>query len=203
MYWPDRFTQEEAAPLWDFVRAHPFGLLLTPGGGDGDQVAYTPLPWIVTEQGLVGHMARANPQWESLRSPTPATLVFCGPNGYISPAWYDDPKTVPTWNYALVEVQGRVCVDSEEGTDWGVRTLIERMEVRTGSGWDIAQSESVWGELRGGIVGLTFEVGQVRGKMKLSQNKQPHERERIAGELEQLGSGELGRLMREVKGEEE
>jgi transcriptional regulator len=33
-------------------------------------------------------------------------LVFQGPNGYISPAWYGESPSPPTWNFTAVHVRG-------------------------------------------------------------------------------------------------
>jgi transcriptional regulator len=51
---------------------------------------------------LVGHPARANPQWRELAG----QAVFTGPHAYISPTWYGAETVVPTWNYAAVHAYG-------------------------------------------------------------------------------------------------
>ena len=56
---------------------------------------------------LIGHMARANPQWEQAGGQT-ALAVFSGPHAYISPTGYEAVQVVPTWNYAAVHVYGQV-----------------------------------------------------------------------------------------------
>jgi transcriptional regulator len=68
---------------------------------------------------LVGHFARANPHTlEILQGMKDGqgveTLVIFSKNtGYISPAWYPSKKKnggkeVPTWNYDLVHVRGKL-----------------------------------------------------------------------------------------------
>jgi predicted FMN-binding regulatory protein PaiB len=37
---------------------------------------------------LVGHMARANPHWQSFDVRAPALAIFQGPHAYVSPRWF-------------------------------------------------------------------------------------------------------------------
>ena len=32
--------------------------------------------------------------------------VFSGPHAYVSPSWYEEAGTVPTWNYVAVHAYG-------------------------------------------------------------------------------------------------
>ena len=52
-------------------------------------------------------MARANPQWQVFANHPEVLAIFHGPHTYITPTWYASPD-VPTWNYAVVHVKGRV-----------------------------------------------------------------------------------------------
>ena len=47
---------------------------------------------------FVGHLDRFNPQWESFQKESSVTLIFHGPETYISPAVYHSTQ-LPTWNY--------------------------------------------------------------------------------------------------------
>jgi transcriptional regulator len=55
---------------------------------------------------LIGHLARANPQWRSFDGRTEAMVAFDRPQAYISPNWYVTGPSVPTWNYATVHTYG-------------------------------------------------------------------------------------------------
>jgi transcriptional regulator len=37
-------------------------------------------------------------------------VMFHGPHAYVSPSWYADPQSVPTWNYAVVHAHGRAAL---------------------------------------------------------------------------------------------
>ena len=47
---------------------------------------------------LIGHMARANPQYDHLRCDPQVLAVFTGPSGYVSSSWYSQRDSAPTWN---------------------------------------------------------------------------------------------------------
>src|SRR5215468_11069944 len=74
----------------DFIEAHAFGLLLSTH--DGEPFA-THLPFLLERDAgqhgtLVGHLARANPQWRDLEGQQ-VLVVFSGPHAYFSPTWYE------------------------------------------------------------------------------------------------------------------
>ena len=52
-----------------------------------------------------GHVARANPHWKQLANGSPVLVMFHGPHTYVSPSWYADTQSVPTWNYAVVRAR--------------------------------------------------------------------------------------------------
>src|SRR4051812_36029868 len=100
MYVPTAFAETDPAKLHDFIEAHSFGLLVSAPGG---VPVATHLPLLLERSTgphgcLVGHVARANPQWEGLDG-KPVLAVFSGPHAYVSPAWYESENVVPTWNY--------------------------------------------------------------------------------------------------------
>src|SRR3954454_11462855 len=106
MYIPVAFDESDPVRPHAFIRRHSFAVL--PSRHEGGLVAsHLPLLFDV-EDGpkgrLLGHMARANPQWKQVVGDV--LVVFSGPHAYISPAWYEEEGTVPTWNYAAVHAYG-------------------------------------------------------------------------------------------------
>ena len=87
-----------------FISDFGFGTLIT------QDLEATRLPLIFdtseNENGcIIGHMARANPQWKDL-SGKRVSVLFNGPHSYISPTWYSSKPPVPTWSYASVHCFG-------------------------------------------------------------------------------------------------
>ena len=165
---------------------------------DGPRVAHTPL--LSTGDGAVQfHLSRGNALTRHLDGAT-ALVVVNGPDAYVSPRWYDNRDTVPTWDYITVELEGRVRRMADEGLEAFLHAAIAKHEGRLeGAPWRAEESsEKVWSGLFRGITGFEMEVQAWRPTFKLSQNKPPAERARIAAGLEQAGHAALAHLIRNL-----
>jgi transcriptional regulator len=138
---------------------------------------------------LLGHLALANPQWQSARLDVPALAIVHGPQAYISPSWYQSTKehgrTVPTWNYTAVHFTGTVTFHQD--ADWlrgMVTRLTERYEQDRAGRWWVADAPAKYidGQLRA-IVGVEMAISQVEAKDKLSQNRGPADRAGVIAAL--------------------
>ena len=170
---------------------------------DGPRVAHTPLlakgggpeqPWAVQF-----HLARGNALARHLDGET-ALIVVNGPDAYVSPRWYGNRDTVPTWDYVSLELEGRVRRMADEGLEAFLNAAILKHEGRLGGDAWLAEesSEKVWSGLFRGIVGFEMEVLAWRPTIKLSQNKTPEDRARIADGLEAAGHAALAHLVRNI-----
>lgn len=189
------FRTEDRALMEALIDEIGFGMvfLTTP---DGPRVGHTPL--LSTGDGAVQfHLARANALTRHLDGAT-ALVTVNGPDGYISPRWYADRDTVPTWDYVALELEGRVRRMADEGLEAFLHTLIAKQEARLGGEpWRAEEtSAKLWDGLFRGIAGFELEVLAWRPTIKLSQKKSPEERETIAFGLEAAGSPALAQLMR-------
>lgn len=189
------FRTDDRALLETLIDEIGFGMvfLTTP---DGPRVAHTPL--LSTGDGAVQfHLARGNALTRHLDGAT-ALVTINGPDGYVSPRWYANRDTVPTWDYVTLELEGRVRRMAEEGLEAFLYALIEKHEARTdGEPWRADEaSTDMWAKLLRGIAGFELEVLAWRPTIKLSQKKSPEERATIAAGLEASGSSALAQLMR-------
>jgi transcriptional regulator len=112
MYTPSAFVESDERKLHTFIEQNSFATLVTGGENVAESTAAVAshLPLLLNreagEQGqLVGHMAKANPQWKHADGQT-SLAIFHGPHAYISPGWLKTKNTVPTWNYVAVHVRG-------------------------------------------------------------------------------------------------
>ncbi|MEL7736876.1 FMN-binding negative transcriptional regulator [Citromicrobium bathyomarinum] len=174
-----------------------FGMvfLTTP---DGPRVAHTPL--LSTGDGAVQfHLARGNALTRHLDGTT-ALITLNGPDAYVSPRWYDNRDTVPTWDYVALELEGRVRRMADEGLEAFLHAAIAKHEARIeGEAWRAEESsEATWGQQFRGIAGFEMEVQAWRPTLKLSQKKSPEERARIADGQEAAGRPALAALMRSL-----
>jgi transcriptional regulator len=163
---------------------------------DGPRMAHTPL--LSTGDGAVQfHLARGNALTRHLAG-SEALIVINGPDAYVSPRWYGNRDTVPTWDYIALELEGRVRRMADEGLEAFLHAAIAKHEARlAGDPWRAEESsEKVWSGLFRGIVGFELEVLAWRPTIKLSQNKPPEDRTRIADGLEAAGQPALAHLIR-------
>lgn len=185
MYIP-RINQETDLPtLQDFMQAHNFAILVNQ---HNHQLDATHLPLMLDrERGeygtLVGHLARANKQWKSFGNEE-VLLIFNGPHAYISPTWYDNHPSVPTWNYATVHAYGvpRI-IDDTDTVDNILRDLVENHESNRNPEWVMDLPDAFMDTMRKAIVAFEIEITRLEGKFKLSQNKTNSERETVIAEL--------------------
>ncbi|MDC8754333.1 FMN-binding negative transcriptional regulator [Erythrobacter sp. sf7] len=163
---------------------------------DGPRVAHTPL--ISTGDGAVQfHLARSNALTPYLDGAT-ALIVVNGPDGYVSPRWYENRDTVPTWDYVALELEGRVQRMDDAALEAFLHKAIAKHESKLGGEpWRAEESsEKVWSGLFKGITGFAMEVTERRPTFKLSQKKSAAERARIAGGLDEAGKAALAHLVR-------
>jgi len=137
-----------------------------------------------TTQGkLLGHMARANPQWQDFEKNDEVLVIFQGPHAYVSPSWYTSPG-VPTWNYAIVHVQGKARITQ---TDGELENLLQRLtaehETDSPSSWKPELDEQRREKLFGMIVGFEIEITDIKAKFKLSQNRPPEDQQNVTEKL--------------------
>ena len=191
------FRSDDRALLESLIDQVGFGMVFaqTP---DGPRVAHTPL--LTTGDGAIQfHLARGNALTRHLDGAT-ALIVVNGPDAYVSPRWYDNRDTVPTWNYVALELEGRVRRMADEGLEAFLHAAIAKHEGRLdGAPWRAEESsDKVWAGLFRGITGFELEVLAWRPTLKLSQNKSADERARIAEGLAAAGHGALAHLVREL-----
>lgn len=202
MYLPSSFDEPDQAKLHGFMEQHSFALLVsqvvTPAPGGESLPFASQLPLLLERDAgahgtLVGHMARANPQWPELENQI-VMAVFCGPHAYISPTWYETQNAVPTWNYTAVHAYGttRVIHDRSALLEIVARSvaLYERtMPVP----WKLDPTAKYVDQLLPQIVGFRIEITRLEGKFKLNQNRSVEQREKVTRALQtQGGENALG-----------
>lgn len=177
MYVPAPFAVDDDAAV-ELLRHHGAADLVT--ATEAGLLA-TFLPFVfdptVGERGaLLGHLARANPQWRH-QPVADALAIVHGPDAYISPTWYatkaEHGRVVPTWNYVTAHVYGELVVhDDTAWLDAQVRRLTDRHEADLSDPWSVddAPAAFVAGQLRG-IVGIELRISRLEAKAKLSQNR--------------------------------
>ncbi len=201
MYVPRHNQSEDPAALLAYMRAYSFAALATTGPAG---LMATHLPFVIEEEDgritLLAHMARANPQWRDFSAAADAMVIFMQPHAYVSPRHYDSRQNVPTWNYVAVHAYGRP--ELIEGRT--AKMELQQKLIRQHDPAYLAQmaelSASYLDSRLAAIVSFSLAVTRIDARYKLSQDKNPAERERIEHDLESGGdsiAAETARLMRE------
>jgi len=185
MYIPAAFAEPDLTTLHDFIEQNSFGLLVSEV--DGLPFA-SHLPLLLERTTgphgtVVGHMARANPQWRNAGGQT-ALAIFSGPHAYISPTWYEAEQVVPTWNYAAVHVYGRVkVVEDEDALLEIVQETVRVYEQAMPQPWSFDGSSAFVKRMLAQIVGFRIEIVKIEGKWKLNQNHPVERRKKVINAL--------------------
>ncbi len=194
MYLPAHFAESRAEVLHALIRSHPLGLLVTQNG-DGS-IAANDIPFVLdaSDDGSPGvlraHVARANPLWRTARGDVESLVVFQGPQGYVSPAWYpgkaEHGRVVPTWNYVVVQARGALrAIDDREWLRAFVTRLTDRHEGPRPAPWAVTDAPADYVDtMLGAIVGIEMPVTSLVGKWKVSQNRPAADREGVAQGLD-------------------
>ncbi|MBO0322343.1 FMN-binding negative transcriptional regulator [Muricauda sp. CAU 1633] len=185
MYTPPYYKNENLAEIKEFLVNNSFGILINTVD-DKPWATHIPLELDKAHDGkdiLVGHIAKANPQWKHFSEEQEVLCIFNGPHSYISSSWYKEEE-VPTWNYIAVHVYGTLKILSEEETMASMHKLVEKYE--QGSKQPISLKNMSPKTLRQvkGVVGFQIEVSDIQATYKLSQTR-VEDHAKIISELEE------------------
>lgn len=196
MYLPKHFRVEEQSELHAFIQEHPFAVLVS--SLDGTLEA-NHIPMLLVpddEKGVVirGHIAKANPLWKSEADEQKVLLIFNGPHGYVSPNYYpskkEHQKAVPTWNYSVVHVRGRLSFQHDVSWKYQLlETMTDALEgVSQASPWKMTDSPKEFiQKMVDAVVGIEIEVDSIEGKQKLSQNRPVVDQKGVVAALKSSG----------------
>lgn len=189
MYTPPAFREDDPAVLHAVMRAARLAVLVS-AAPDGGAPEATHLPLLVDPaEGphgtILGHLAKANPQWRSLAAGAAARVIFPGPEAYVSPSNYtskaEHGRVVPTWNYVAVHAIGPVeVIEDAERLHALVSRLTDHHEGLRAQPWAVtdAPESFIAGQLKG-IVGIVLRIETLIGKRKLSQNRPEADRDGV------------------------
>lgn len=195
MYLPEAFAESRPDTLHALIRAHPLGAVViqTEHGLDANHLPFE----IVTDASgnavLRGHVARSN-AFAALTAGVDALVIFQGPSAYISPNWYPSKQVthevVPTYNYVVVHVHGRLkAIDDPRWVRGLVARLTQRMESTQPVPWKMGDAPSAYlDQMIEKIVGIEIAVERITGKWKMSQNRTTEDRTGAAQGLAAMGT---------------
>lgn len=194
MYSPSFYKMEKNQLVHSLIQENSFALLLS---RNSSGVSHLPFMYENSEQNsLVAHMARANPHWKELEQLRQCKVIFQGPHGYISPAWYAPSEdNVPTWNYAVVHVAGDFEIINEPKEAYSkMNQMVSFFESKYKTNWQLPEGERAIDDLMKGIVVFRIKNLNFEAKFKLGQKLEKNDRENVIHQLRNNRGDELERL---------
>ncbi|HIF32672.1 MAG: FMN-binding negative transcriptional regulator [Pirellulaceae bacterium] len=201
MYVPPSFAVSDEDAVFDFVRQNPFATLVS---SQGTELTASHIPFLIERQSdqtvLLGHVARANPQWKAAAGQAVLT-IFQGPHVYISPAWYESDNVVPTWNYQAVHAYGTLeLIDNREHLLEVLVRSIETFESYRDLPWSLdANDPEFVDELLKGIVGFRIPIDRLQAKWKLQQNHSEERRRKVITALDKQADENSRMIAAQIK----
>ena len=104
MYPPKHHQENNNAKLIEVIKHFPLATIISVSD---NQPIITHAPLIYKDGLLIGHIDKQNPHAHLLKNEKEVTLIFSGPQCYISPSIYSTEQ-LPTWNYIKVHIKGTV-----------------------------------------------------------------------------------------------
>ena len=178
LYPPPHHQESGFANAVKTLQTFPLALLITT---QNDVPLLTHLPLIYKADNnlgkLVGHIDNNNPQLQHLKPGADVTLVFNGPDSYISPAIYTT-RQLPTWNYIKIHLEGKII--RHQNIDELKNTMVELTHTLEGDQqrFILDKDDSRMEAFVNYVTGFEIEITNWEGKFKLSQDKLKKDQEK-------------------------
>jgi len=163
----------------DVIKTYPLATVISV---KDNEPVITHLPLIYREGKLIGHIDKFNPQAELLKDDNEITLIFSGPQCYISPSVYTTTQ-LPTWNYIKVHLKGTVkAIESKDALKESLIKMTEFLE-QPEHKYILEPDNPRMDDFINYIKMFEITITKWEGKFKLSQDKNPRDIENAKNEL--------------------
>jgi transcriptional regulator len=194
MYTPKDFVVDDLPTLYADIQHNSFAALvtLTPSG-----LVATHLPILLDPNRgpfgtLLGHVARANLQWQLTDPATEALCIFTGPETYVTPTWYparqETHRVVPTWNYSAIHAYGPITFFEDPDR---LRQIVTRLtdlhESTSPTPWKVTDAPAPYidAQLKP-IIGFELPISRLEGTRKFNQNRSTADQSGVISGLRSL-----------------
>jgi transcriptional regulator len=190
MYNLPHFKEPDEAVVIEFVKRHPFAMLV--GVDAENRPVATQVPVFIDEREgklfLTGHIQRKTDHHLAFEQNSNVLAVFTGAHTYVSASWYENKEVASTWNYMSVHAKGTLrFLNDDELLEVLIRTtahfennlhspaLVEKMP-----------ADYVKGNMKA-IVAFEVAVKELNHIFKLSQNRDEKSYDNIIDQLKNQG----------------
>ena len=193
MYPPPYHQTQDQQKMIALMKAFPFAMLVSAKEGT-PFVTHIPIIYNDETGKLVAHIDKYNPQVETLIDGAEVTVVFKGPDTYISPSVYTT-KQLPTWNYIIVHITGTLTLinDPEAAKD----TMVAMTKYLEGpeEKFVLEKDDKRMKRAINYIQAFDITITHWDGKLKLSQDKIPQDQENAKQVLLKKSSKDIARFI--------
>ncbi|WP_412561531.1 FMN-binding negative transcriptional regulator [Winogradskyella sp. MIT101101] len=178
-YPPKHHQDDDINHIIEVIKTYPLATVISV---KDNQPLITHLPLIYDNEKLIGHIDIYNPQKELLKDDNDVTLIFGGPQCYISPTVYSTTQ-LPTWNYIKVHLKGKVkAIESKEALKQSLITMTEFLEAPDHK-YILKPDNPRLDKNLNYIEMFEISITHWEGKFKLSQDKKPKDTKLAREEL--------------------
>lgn len=180
-YPPKHHQDNNREHLIEVIKTYPLATMVSV---KNDEPLITHLPLIYREDGkLIGHIDICNPQAELLKDDNKITVLFSGPQCYISPTIYNSTHQLPTWNYIKVHLKGTVkAIESKKALKESLIKMTEFLE-QPEHNYVLEPDNPKMLAYLDYIKMFEITITSWEGKFKLSQDKKPQDLQNARQEL--------------------
>ena len=170
-YPPKHHQDNNINHMIEVIKTYPLATLISVKNNE-PLITHLPLIYDETTGNLIGHIDLYNPQAELLKNNQPVTIIFSGPQCYISPSIYTTTQ-LPTWNYIKVHLKGHVkSINDSEAIKNSMIKMTEFLEQPDHKYVLEPDNPRMDGAINY-VKGFEISVTHWEGKFKLSQDKKP------------------------------
>ena len=178
-YPPKHHQDDDKTHLIEVIKTYPLATVISVVN---DEPLITHLPLVLKNEKLIGHIDIYNPQAKLLRANNPVSVLFYGPQCYISPSVYGTTQ-LPTWNYIRVHLKGRVTrIESKAALKQSLIDMTEFLEAPDHK-YVLEPDNPRLDHNLNYIEMFEIEIDHWEGKFKLSQDKRPSDTKAARTEL--------------------
>ncbi|MEH6536441.1 MAG: FMN-binding negative transcriptional regulator [Psychroserpens sp.] len=193
-YPPKHHQEDDINHMIEVIKTYPLATVISV---ENNQPLITHLPLIYEDGKLIGHIDKFNPQAELLKYDNDVTILFSGPQCYISPTVYNTTQ-LPTWNYIKVHLKGTVkAIKSKADLKQSLITMTEFLEAPDHK-YVLEPDNPRLDSNLDYIKMFEISITQWEGKFKLSQDKKPSDIKSARAELVRVNQESIKQFIDKV-----
>lgn len=168
-YPPKHHQDSNINHLIEVIKTYPLATVISTKNNQ-PFITHLPLIYRESDQKLIGHIDIYNPQTPLMKNENEVTVIFNGPQCYISPSIYSTTQ-LPTYNYIKVHIKGRVtAIESKAALKASLIKMTEFLEAPDHNYTLDPNNKRMEGALDY-IKMFEISIDSWEGKFKLSQDK--------------------------------